>query len=256
MTAFGMSTPVDEWETRLAQVRASVHCRRVPPIPLDDPDASLLVVAREVQAGRYPVCSFQLPGDDWVGAAAGSYDPEITDLGSRLSHLSALGSRLFLAVHLSSQNDGTPVAFASMQRHVLPLLASFPYVDAGVIASGLWWTRPHATDDTVAEWLPRSVLDPCEILAITVTEDAGLPIRALSEWASRRGVSHLGVAEFTGRTPAAITSAGLSVMADPRYVFAACRNDDLSGDRLRVFRALLTHSRPVPPSPITPFPTT
>jgi hypothetical protein len=46
-------------------------------------------------------------------------------------------------------------------------------------------------------------------------EDAGVKIRRMSAWASRVGVSRLGIGEFNGQSAAAITHATDAAKADP-----------------------------------------
>ena len=81
----------------------------------------------------------------------------------------------------------------------------------------------------------------------------GAKIRRLSQWATRVGVTRLGIGEYNGLNAAAIKSAGDAILADPRFVFAAVFNSSennregvnwvLQGDRLASFRQTVATSR-------------
>jgi hypothetical protein len=84
-------------------------------------------------------------------------------------------------------------------------------------------------------------------------ENAGVKITRLSAWATRVGVTRLGIGEYNGLTASAITAAGDAVLADHRFVFASCFNSSqnnrpgvdwvLSGARLTAFKATVALSR-------------
>ena len=150
-----------------------------------------------------------------------------------------------------------------MQRHVLPILAPPANVDAGVIVNGYWWGRSQGyTDAEIAQWLPADVLRLSEIVGAD-TYQSGTPsspgenaagkIRRLSLWATRVGVTRLGLGEYNGLTAEALKAAGDAVLADRRFVFASVFNSSrnnragvnwtLTGDRLAAFKATVAQSR-------------
>jgi hypothetical protein len=214
-------------------------------------------------AGRYPVLSFKVPNDDWRGVANGRYDSALRNLRNALANVDG---QLFVALHHEPAGDGSASDYARMQRRALPILGAPANVDAGVIVNGFWWSAKAQglTDSEIAQWLPGDVRARAEIVAAdtyhggTVSrpgEDAGVKIRRLSEWATRVGVTRLGIGEYNGLTAAAVTAAGDAVLADSRYVFAAIFNSNennregvdwqLTGERLEAFKATVAQSRTV-----------
>ena len=255
----GMSSPADEWSSRLSQV-GGVDARRIFGT-LTSPGSAVTLASKELAAGRLPVLSFKLPEDDWAGAAAGVYDAPLTKLAAQLA---ALPGRVFVTIHHEPAGDGTPAAYAAMQRRVLPILSPPANVDAGVIVNGFWWSAKSQglTDAAIAEWLPPSVLSRSEVVASdtyqggTVAapgENAAVKIVRMGEWATRVGVQRLGVGEYNGLDAASLKAAGDAVVADPRFVFANVFNSNvnnregidwtLSGDRLTAFQATVQQSR-------------
>ncbi len=255
----GMSTARAEWNQRLAEV-GGVDARRL----FDDlaSSSSTITLARsELMAGRMPILSFKLPGNDWAGAAAGNYDSQLRALATSLA---ALPGRVFVTIHHEPMGDGTPAAYAAMQRHVLPILSPPANVEAGVIVNGFWWSAMSQgmTDAEISQWLPADVLALAEIVAADTYqggtnanpgEDAGVKIRRMSAWAARVGVTRLGIGEFNGLDAPAIRAAGDAVLADPHFVFASCFNSSqnnapgvdwvLTGARLTEFQNLVSRSR-------------
>lgn len=283
-TLIGMSSPVDEWDQRVAET-GPVDARRVFGADLLHMGPGMGLAASEVKAGRYPILSFKVPGNDWAGVAAGKYDHQLYGLRDRLA---AIPGRVFVTLHHEPCGDGTPSDYAAMQRHALRILRVPVNVDAGVIVNGFWWSsHPRQstavchngmTDAQIARWLPASVLTLAEVVAAdtyqagTTTapgEGAAPKIANLSRWATRVGVNRLGIGEYNGLTAASITAAGDAILRDPRFVFGAIFNSDrnnrdgvswlLTGDRLEAFKATLAKSRQQPsptPSPTaTPTPT-
>jgi hypothetical protein len=227
---------------------------------LSSPSGIIALAQSELAAGRMPILSFKLPNDDWAGAAAGKYDTSLRNLAARLDDLPG---RVFVAIHHEPANDGTPNAYAAMQRRVLPILSPPANVDAGVIVNGYWWSAMAAgyTDAEIAQWLPSDVLRGAEVVgadtyqggtSASPGEDASAKIRRLSQWAGRVGVSRLGIGEYNGLTATAIKTAGDAILADPRFVFAAVFNSaennrsgvnwQLSGDRLTAFKRTVAAS--------------
>ena len=248
----GMSAPRDQWGARLAET-GPVRSRRLFG-SLSSPSGMISLAASEIGAGRMPIMSFKLPSNDWVGAAAGKYDAQLRSLATMLDNLPG---QVFVTIHHEPNNDGAAKDYAAMQRRVLPILAPPSNVDAGVIVNGFWWTT--LTDAEIAQWLPSDVRRLAEVVAADTYQggtpsnpgaDAGVKIRRLSQWATRVGVSRLGIGEYNGLTGAAIKAAGDAVLADPRFVFAAVFNSNtgslgsvLTGDRLTAFKNTLAAAR-------------
>lgn len=266
----GMSTPRSEWAASLAEV-GGVDARRIFG-QLASHDGEVALARSEIAAGRYPVLSFKVPRNDWAGAAAGKYDPQLRALVGKLA---ALPGRVSVTIHHEPSGDGTPQAYAAMQRHVLPILSPPANVDATVIVNGFWWSAKAQgyTDAEIAAWLPADVLRLAEIVAADTYqggttarpgENAAPKIRGLSAWATRVGVTKLGIGEYNGLDAAAITAAGDAVLADKRFVFAACFNSSannrpgvdwkLTGDRLAAFKATVAKSRQIRAATPTPTP--
>jgi hypothetical protein len=255
----GMSAPNKEWNLRLSQT-GPVYARRMFG-ELASFQSLVNDAADEIVAGRMPILSFKIPNNDWAGVAKGHYDAQLHDLADALD---ALPGRVFVTLHHEPQGDGTPQAWAAMQRHALPILRAPSNVLAGVIANGFWWSAQGQglTDAEIAQWLPADVLALSEViaadtyqagLAVHPGEDAGVKIRRMSAWATRVGVAKLGIGEYNGLDAAAIKAAGDAVLADPRFVFASCFNSSannkpgvdwtLTGARLQAFKQTVAQSR-------------
>lgn len=251
----GMSAPASQWDARLAEVGGTVYARRM----FDDlatADNILRLAASEVKLGRYPIVSFKLPNNDWAGAAAGKYDAQIQAVVDKLA---ALAGRSFLTIHHEPMGNGTPADFAAMQRHVLPIVTKPANVDGGVIVNGFWWSsgKQGLSDTEIAAWLPKDVLALCDVVAsdcyqggsaTSPGEYAAVKAANMAKWATRVGVTRLGIGEYNGHDGAAIKALGDLVMADQRFVFASVFNSDrdkswvLTGDRLDAFKATLAAS--------------
>jgi hypothetical protein len=255
----GMSAPKDQWAQRLSET-GPVYARRLFG-NLSSPDSIVTLARSEIAAGRYPITSFKLPNDDWTGAAAGRYDSLLRSLRDKLD---ALPGRVFVAIHHEPNGDGTARNFAAMQRRVLPILRSPSNVEAGVIMNGFIWSpRSYGLSDTeIALWLPSDVRRLCEIVAADFYhggtpsnpgEEPEVKIRSFSAWATRVGVTRLGIGEYNGHTAGAITRTGEAFLADPRFAFASIFNSSennregvnwvLTGDRLAAFKATVAASR-------------
>ena len=251
--AIGMSAPASEWSDRLSET-GSIDSRRIF-ADLASPDSAIRMATSEVAAHRLPVVSFKVPNNDWAGAAAGKYDTQIKAVTSRLA---AIGGRVFVTLHHEPSGDGTPVNYAAMLRHTLPLLGAPTSVYAGPIVNGFWWSNGSQglTDAEIAQWLPADVLKVSEVVAADTYqggtaskpgENAGVKIANMSKWATRVGVQHLGLGEYNGLDAASITAAGNAILSDPRFMFADIFNSNnnnragvswqLTGDRLTAFKA-------------------
>ncbi|MEO8704413.1 MAG: hypothetical protein ABI867_30450 [Kofleriaceae bacterium] len=258
-TRIGMSAPAGEWNQRLSET-GPVYARRIFD-NLDSPEFAIRTAEQELAAGRMPIISFKVPGDDWAGAATGRYDAQLHRIADALD---ALPGRVFVAVHHEPSDNGTPAAYAAMQRHVLPILGAPSNVLAGVIVNGFWWSEKSQglTDAEIAQWIPADVLALSEVVAADTYqggttakpgENAGVKIKRMSAWATRVGVSQLGIGEYNGLDASAITAAGDAVLADRRFVFASCFNSNennrpevnwlLTGARLDAFKATVAESR-------------
>lgn len=255
----GMSAPRTEWATRLAEV-GGVDARRIFGT-LASPEGALKLATAEVAAGRMPVLSFKVPRNDWAGAAAGTYDTALRALTARLDRLPG---KVFVTLHHEPTGDGTPADYAAMQRHVLPILGAPSNVDAGVIVNGFWWSAGAQgyTDAEIAAWLPASVLRVAEVVAADTYqggttarpgENAGVKISRLSAWATRKGVTRLGIGEFNGLDAASVRAATGAVLDDRRFSFACIFNSSvnnragvdwvLDGARLTAFRSAVREAR-------------
>lgn len=255
----GMSSPRSEWATAFAEV-GSVDARRLFG-ELASPSSIVTLAGSEIAAGRLPILSFKVPGDDWAGVAAGRYDAQLRSLTAALD---ALPGRVFVTLHHEPVGDGTAASYAAMQRRALPILGAPSNVLAGVIVNGFWWSagRQGYTDAEIAAWLPADVRGLAEVVAADTYqggttadpgEDAGVKIRRMSAWATRVGVRRLGIGEYNGLDADAITSAGDAILDDPRFVFGSCFNSSennrvgvdwaLTGDRLEAFQATVAAAR-------------
>ena len=248
----GMSAPKSEWDARLRET-GPIGARRLFG-QLSSPSTLISQAASEITAGRMPILSFKVPNNDWAGAATGKYDAQLRSLATKLDNLPG---QVFVAIHHEPTGDGTAKNYAAMQRRVLPILAPPSNVDAGVIVNGFWWSAKAAgyTDTEIAQWLPADVLRLAEVVGADTYqggttanpgEDAGVKARRLSLWATRVGVTRLGIGEYNGLNAPSIKAAGDAVLADPRFVFAAVFNSSennregvdwlLTGDRLTAFK--------------------
>ena len=254
-----MSTPADEWTSRLSEV-GGVDARRIFST-LGSPSGALNLAKTEVAAGREPILSFKVPNNDWAGVGTGKYD---TQLKSITDQLAALPGPVFVTLHHEPVGDGTATDYAAMMRHALPILGAPANVDAGPIVNGFWWSNggQGMTDAEIAQWLPADVLAKAEVVAAdtyqggTTTnpgENAAVKIRNMSAWATRVGVTRLGLGEYNGLSATDITAAGNAVLADPRYSFASIFNSSvnnrdgvnwvLTSDRLTAFTQTVTTAR-------------
>jgi hypothetical protein len=255
----GMSSPKDEWDLRLGQV-GGVDSRRVFD-NLDSSDGAVNMAISEAAAGRMAILSFKVPGNDWAGAGRGVYDTQLRALAARLD---AVNGPVFVTLHHEPTGDGTATDYAAMMRRTLPILGAPDNVDAGPIVNGFWWSQggQGMTDAEIAQWLPADVLRLSEVVAAdtyqggttaNIGENAGVKITRLSAWATRVGVTRLGIGEYNGLDAASITAAGNAILADDRYVFAAIFNSShnnrvgvdwtLTGDRLTAFKATVAQAR-------------
>jgi len=257
----GMSSPAGQWSTRLDQT-GGVDSRRVFST-LANTAGAVRTARSEVAAGRLPVLSFKVPGNDWSGVASGRYDAALRTLAAQLS---AVGGEVFVTLHHEPTGDGSPSAYAAMMRHALPILGAPANVDAGPIVNGFWWSdgAQGLSDAQIAQWLPPDVLSVSEVVAADTYqggdaahpgEDAGVKIRNLSRWADRVGVERLGIGEYNGVDARSIKAAGDAILADPRFAFADIFNSSnnnragidwtLTGSRLDAFRATVAQARAV-----------
>ena len=257
--AFGMSAPDALWSARLAEV-GEIDARRVYG-QLGSPERALRIARGEQAVGRMPVVSFKVPGDDWAAVAAGHYDDLLLYV---VRELAAPGGRVFVTLHHEPASDGSPVDYAAMMRHALPILGAPTNVDAGPVLNGFWWSneRQGLTDQEISRWLPPDVLAVSELVAVDsydtwfndrVIEDAARKTVNFSAWARDVGVERLGVAEYSGATPESLEKSGRVVLSNPRMEFALVFNSDvntqpgrglvLSGARLEAFRQTLATAR-------------
>jgi hypothetical protein len=258
-TAIGMSTPRSEWDARLAEV-GPVYARRLFD-QLSSFQDTIDLARSEINAGRYPILSFKVPNDCWSCAANGDYDTQLTNLRNALD---ALPGKVFVAIHHEPNGDGTATNFANMQRRVLSILRTPDNVDAGVIMNGFIFYQNNQgfTDAEIAQWLPTDVRALAEVIAGdfyqggTVANplvSAEPKIRAFSSWATRHGVTRLGVGETNGHSAETVAGAGDAILDDPRMVFGSFFNSSansctgcdwvLRGDEITAFKAIVARSR-------------
>ena len=254
-----MSAPSSEWSSRLAQT-GGVDGRRVFD-QLSTYESAVTLARSEVAAGRMPILSFKIPNNDWAGAAAGNYDATLRALTAALAKVPG---KVFVTIHHEPSGDGTPAAYAAMQRRVLPILSPPANVEAGVIVNGFWWSAKSQglTDAEISQWLPADILRLSEIVAADTYqggttaspgENAGVKISRMSAWATRVGVTRLGIGEYNGLDAPSIKAAGDALLADKRFVFAAAFNSSvnnrpgvdwtLTGDRLLAFQETVAKAR-------------
>jgi len=254
-----MSAPLGEWSQRLSET-GPIDSRRV----FDDlstPDFAIRTAASEVAAGRLPILSFKVPNDDWAGVAAGVYDAQLRSVTSRLA---AIGGEVFVTLHHEPQGDGTPANYSAMLTHAFPIIGAPDNIEVGPIVNGYWFTgmRAGLTDAQLAQWMPSSVLRVSDVVAADCYqggtaadpgEGADVKISNMSDWASRVGVTRLGLGEYNGLNAATLTAAGKAVMDDPRFAWALVFNSNvnnrvgvewlLTGDRLEAFKGTVAESR-------------
>lgn len=230
---FGMSAPADKWNERLAQVgSAHIKFRR---IFLQDFDDSLTKVSEAINAGMTPVISWKTGGYSWAQVAAGSADSKLNSLVARLN---AISGPKFLAIHHEPAGDGSASDYVAMQLHALPILKTANNVTVGVIGNGWWWSARNQgyTDAEIAQWIPSSLKNICDVIAADTYQDEGLEedgsVKAarLAAWAKRTGgVNAVGIGEFNGFTASSITNVMNVVKADPLFKWALVWNSGPSG---------------------------
>jgi hypothetical protein len=247
---FGMSTPVANWDQRLAEVGgpAVIKYRRVYYTSFTD---SLTLVKKSVADGMIPIISFKTGRYSWSQVASGAAD---ADLQTMIKNLNAIPGEKFVAIHHEPASDGTEADWSAMQLHALPIIKNgAAKVSVGVIGNGWWWSsRSNGLSDAeIAKWLPSNLIAICDVVGADTYEDEGLKedgsvkIANMVAWSKRvGGVKAIGIGEWNGLTAASITRTMNVIKSEPLVKWAAVWNSAdsgvglyLSGDRLDAFRA-------------------
>ena len=254
---FGMSSPSADWSKCLSDVQAKsgkLQARRLFVSGFSSVPGFLRTAKSEWAAGRYPVLS--LSTTEWTKFASGAYDPQIR---TWISQIKANNHPMSWALKHEPIGDGDPKAYAAMQAHVAPMFKQAG-LSFGPIFNGFAWSSQGQgmTEAEIAQWIPDSVIPQFDFVASDCYhggttakpgEDAGPKMRGMSAWATRKGVTKLGIGEFSGLTAPALGNAYSALHADGRYawacVFNSSRNNrpgvdwTLTGDRLTSFQQQL-----------------
>ena len=255
---FGMSAPDNMWSLRLAEVGGPeyIKFRR---IFYQGFDSSFKLVQESINAGMVPIISFKVNPYSWSQVASGAADAKIKAMVSRLN---AIPGEKFVALHHEPAKDGTAKDWSNMQVHALPLIKSNGNnIKVGVIGNGWWWSNQANgyTDAEIAQWITPKVIAVSDVIAAdtyqnaNLSESGGPKIKNMGSWARRvGGVKALGIGEFNGLTPLAITEAMNAVKAEPLVAWACMWNSQadglvgrpLEGARLEAFKRGLATTAP------------
>lgn len=78
---------------------------------------------RHLGEGRIPLITAKVPGNDWVGAAAGKYDTAVAPTAEAyMALVDKYGGQVVQGIHHEPVGDGTPANWRAMQAHYLPLI--------------------------------------------------------------------------------------------------------------------------------------
>jgi len=165
--------------------------------------------------GVYPVISFKVPGNNWAGVAAGTYDADLDVLCATLdARAVAKRAPVCVAVHHEPSGDGDLAVWARMQEYLSNRFA--PWRDVfcfTTISNGYDWGPRLGGKGEVATMYPPSLIaalnrnrhilacdtydsaDPTK-LDYTRYDRTSLKIAGFIAWARANGVQRLGLGEF------------------------------------------------------------
>jgi hypothetical protein len=191
--------------------------------------------------GVYPVISFKVPGNDWAGLAAGTYDSDLDVLCATLdARAVAKRAPVCVAVHHEPSGDGDLAVWARMQEYLSNRFA--PWKDVfcfTTISNGYDWGPYRGGQGEVATTYPASLVAALNrnghILACDTYDSAdptkldyaqydrtSLKIAGFVAWARAQGVQRIGLGEF-GCHDAIDLSKCWSLINDNRDLFGfAC----------------------------------
>ena len=255
-TRFGMSSPDDKWDERLAQVggKTNIKYRRIFYTTLSQTNFSK--VQESISDGMVPVISWKLSPYTWAEVSAGAADGALQSIVTRLN---AIPGKKHLVLHHEPASDGTAAEYVAMQLRALPILKTATNVTVGPIANGWWWSAKSQgyTDTEINQWLPDSLINISDVIASdtyqdeALNEDGSVKAQRMAAWAKRKGnVKALGIGEFNGWEASAITNVMNVVKAEPLFSWALVWNSGptglgipLDGDRLEAFKqGILTNN--------------
>lgn len=259
---WGMSSPKEEWDTRLGEVQSSgkkLAGRRLFVSGFSAVSTYLDIAKAEAAAGRQSVLSLSTDTDaEWQKFANGTYDAGIAELIQKTKN-AGIADKVYWVVKHEPFGDGTASTYAAMQKHLAPIFKNAG-IRFGPIVNGYGFSNKSQamSDAEYAAWIPDDLLPLCYFVGADIYqggtfdapgEMAGPRVKNFSAWADRHNVKRLLIGEFNGMDATAIKSATDAIKADPRYIFAAVFNSSrnnrvgvdwvLSGDRLKAFQAVL-----------------
>lgn len=88
------------------------------------PDAAMIAFAkRHLTAGRIPLITAKVPGDDWVSARAGKFDAAVHPTIEGYAELvDEYGGQVVQGIHHEPMDNGTRGDWLAMQDHYLPIV--------------------------------------------------------------------------------------------------------------------------------------
>jgi cell division protein FtsB len=153
---------------------------------------------KHLAAGRIPVPTIKLPGDDWAGGAAGKYDATIGATSDALAALAAkYGRPVISGLQNEPDNDGKALAaWSALLAHVSPLIRRPGLVEFWVNYTG--WAQLFGSasawklEDLPTEGVDGVAFDPYLSLGgstqTKMTDMVAAYAKPIGAWAKTRGV--------------------------------------------------------------------
>jgi hypothetical protein len=191
--------------------------------------------------GVYPVISFKVPGNDWAGVAAGTYDADLDLLCATLRDRGlAKRAPVCVAVHHEPSGDGDLAVWARMQEYLSNRFA--PWSDVfcfATISNGYDWGPYRGGQGEVAVMYPPSLIAAlnrnqhilaCDTydsadntkLDYTLYDRTSLKIAGFVAWARAHGVQRIGLGEFGCHDAVDVTRCSTLVNANRDLFGFAC----------------------------------
>lgn len=98
-----------------------------------------------VSAGRLPLISTKIPGNDWAGVANGNYDAWLNSLASGMATVTG---PVWFCIHHEPRGDGTQADYRAMYDRATPILKQAPNLMVGPILNG--WSFKAVGEDEAA----------------------------------------------------------------------------------------------------------